>query len=83
MVNRQYNAGNLELFGPTRDREGNWMAIVLQNTCTDIFHVQGAMRGTFIGASLSEPHTDVVTWDSVTRDIYIYTRGMQGIVGRA
>ena len=25
-----------------------------------------------IGASLSEPHTDVVTWDSVTRDIYIY-----------
>ena len=24
------------------------------------------------GASLSEPHTDVVAWDSVTRDIYIY-----------
>ena len=25
-----------------------------------------------IGASLSEPHTDVLTWDSVTRDIYLY-----------
>ena len=26
----------------------------------------------FIGASLSEPHTDVLAWDSVTRDIYRY-----------
>ena len=26
----------------------------------------------FFGASLSEPHTDVLAWDSVTRDIYIY-----------
>ena len=25
-----------------------------------------------IGASLSEPHTDVLAWDSVTRDIYRY-----------
>ena len=25
-----------------------------------------------VGASLSEPHTDVLAWDSVTRDIYIY-----------
>ena len=31
-----------------------------------------AMAIIIIGASLSEPHTDVVTWDSVTRDIYIY-----------
>ena len=28
----------------------------------------------FVGASLSEPHTDVLTWDSVTRDIYRYRR---------
>ena len=30
------------------------------------------VRNAFIGASLSEPHTDVLAWDSVTRDIYIY-----------
>ena len=31
-----------------------------------------AMQFLVIGASLSEPHTDVLAWDSVTRDIYRY-----------
>ena len=34
--------------------------------------VKMAFQDDMIGASLSEPHTDVLAWDSVTRDIYIY-----------
>ena len=68
-----------------RTNSGNWPKIknpdsharqVLVTCSFSIGHSTGVVSFFFfasiIGASLSEPHTDVVTWDSVTRDIYIY-----------
>ena len=48
--------------------------VSLQRTKGRVEHFRKCSHGRrgLVGASLSEPHTDVLAWDSVTRDIYRY-----------
>ena len=39
---------------------------------SELSNLSASASSLIVGASLSEPHTDVLAWDSVTRDIYIY-----------